>query len=511
MTVRRLSSVFTLLLIASMIFAAGGGKSGEKITLSYWNSWGDNAITGGDANRTYLAQEMEKRTGIHIDFISSSSGDGAEQLRLLMASKNMPDMVADAGFNATYPGGTVQAAKDKVILTLNSYVDTYAPNYKKAYTANREYEKLVKADDGSIYAFACIRDDGINRFFGPMVRKDLLDKAGLALPETMDDWYSVLTAYKKQGISNPLTFIKWFLPYSQAFVSAYGVATGVLVNDKNEIVYGPIQPGYRQFLETFRKWYAEGLIDPDYPTLFDWGLLQTKMTTDKSAACLGFLSFLGDYLPTGRQTNPDYSLVPTKHPVAKKGMTPFLGQSDPAALKAVYVNAGGKHIPEAMKWLDYGYSKEGTMLFNFGIEGTTYTMKKGYPAYTDEILHNPKGWTVVQALSMYCDVGVGPWIQKKEYFEQIRLTNDAQKNAIGTWKAKRSVSELDNLTFTTEEQETRKLQTDIETYVDETTLQFITGMKPMTEYDAYVKQVNGMSIDRITAVYNAAWKRFQKR
>ncbi|UKI37225.1 MAG: hypothetical protein L6V93_03310 [Clostridiales bacterium] len=39
----------------------------------------------------------------------------------------------------------------------------------------------------------------------------------------------------------------------------------------------------------------------------------------------------------------------------------------------------------AAKWLDFGYSEAGHMLNNFGIEGTSYTMKDNYPTYTETV------------------------------------------------------------------------------------------------------------------------------
>ena len=59
------------------------------------------------------------------------------------------------------------------------------------------------------------------------------------------------------------------------------------------------------------------------------------------------------------------------------------------------------------------------MLFNFGVEGVSYEMKDGYPTYTDEVMKNPDGLSITQALSKYNLASYsGPFVQDRRYVEQ---------------------------------------------------------------------------------------------
>ena len=55
------------------------------------------------------------------------------------------------------------------------------------------------------------------------------------------------------------------------------------------------------------------------------------------------------------------------------------------------ITKSNKYPLETMKLVDYLFSKDGSTLVNYGIEGTNYTMVNGKPTYTDNILKNPDG------------------------------------------------------------------------------------------------------------------------
>ncbi len=64
-----------------------------------------------------------------------------------------------------------------------------------------------------------------------------------------------------------------------------------------------------------------------------------------------------------------------------------------------------KHVAESAKFLDFHFSKEGTLLKYFGIEGQTYTMVNNEPVYTDHIKKNPEGLPIMDAIAKYCRDG----------------------------------------------------------------------------------------------------------
>ncbi|HHY83800.1 MAG TPA: extracellular solute-binding protein [Clostridiales bacterium] len=402
------------------------------------------------------------------------------------------------------------------MVKISDYWDEHAPNFKKLVMSNPEWEKNLKDDNGNVWQFAGLREDKLNRvFFGPMLRKDLLDKAGLPVPETIDDWHTTLKAFKDMGVKNPFTALNWFIGYSGAFVGAYGVNASIYLDDTG-MHYGPIEEGYKQYLTTFHEWYKEGLIDPDFVTLKDWGILTTKVTSGDSAALVHFLSNIVDYTEAGKGTDPNFQMVAAPYPVLNKGEIPKFGQQDPPVAPTTMVSASSKYIERAIEYLDYGYTEEGIILLNFGIEGESFEYdENGNPRYSALITEAPnteKGWTQEQALAMYCpNSGTYSTLDTKSYFEQIRLRDPLQKEAVNLWKNVQFSSLLPNFSFTEEETEVAKKMADIETYVEEMTAKFILGDEPLDRFDEYVQTIKEWGIDDIVKVYNDAYNRFKNR
>lgn len=167
----------------------------------------------------------------------------------------------------------------------------------------------------------------------------------------------------------------------------------------------------------------------------------------------------------------------------------------------------------AARLLDYGYSEAGHMLFNFGIEGTSYKLENGYPKYTDLIMKNPDKLAPAQAMSMYIRANYsGPFVQDKRYIEQY-LALPTQRDAVGIWqKTDMGKYQLPPITPTPEESsEFAKIMTDINTLVDEMTLKIILGTEPLDSFEKYQEKMKSLKLDRAIQIQKAALDRYNKR
>ena len=349
----------------------------------------------------------------------------------------------------------------------------------------------------------------------------MLDKLGLAVPETIDEWYNVLTAFKKAGVKWPFTAMTWFPAYSGDFLGAYqtqglgGTGNGVYPGLDGKMVYGPMQPGYKDYLTTMNKWYKEGLIDPDFITLRDWGVMDTKMTSGQSAACVHFLSRITQFTASGKATDPNFEMVAAPHPVLNKGDKQYLMQADLPVTGGSYVYAKSPKLKEAIRYMDYGYTPEGQMLINFGIEGESYTLdSSGKPVYTELITKDPnsKGWTLLQSMGMYVEVqNIAPTVEWATHFEQTKLTIPAARNAVNVWKNAQLSTFFPISAFNEGEVKVVEKQTDLSTYVEEMTAKFIMGTEPISNFDKYVERIKQLNVDAIVAAYQAAYDRYNSR
>ena len=152
------------------------------------------------------------------------------------------------------------------------------------------------------------------------------------------------------------------------------------------------------------------------------------------------------------------------------------------------------------------------MLFNFGEEGTSYTMVDGVPTYTELMLNNPD-LSIAHALSGYVRANYnGPFIQNEEYARQY-FTLDTQKEAIRLWSDTNMVKHtVPPITPTSDEsKEMAQIMNEINTYRDEYSLKFILGTASFDEWDTYVSTIKGMGLDRVLEIQNAALERYNSR
>lgn len=498
---------------------AASGETGYPGQLTYWVSLNGNAsATMQDMNGIAAYQELEKTTGTKVKFQHPPAGQEADAFNIMVSSGNLPDVVEYGWANVS--GGPDKAISDGSIIRLNELIEEHAPNVSKLLNEHPEYKKLITTDGGNIYVFPFIRgDEYLLTFNGLIIRQDWLDQLKLSVPETIDEWYEVLKAFKTkdpngngQADEIPLLLDMDMTAINHAFVGAWGITTGFYQVD-GKVKYGPIQPGFKSYLETMSKWYAEGLIDQDYAAT-DSTLKDAKVTNNQVGAFSGYMgSSLGRYSELMLKSNPNVDLVGAPNVVLKKGDTPILGQKDsPFNGFGAAITKANKFPAETVKWLDYKYGEEGHMLFNFGVEGVSYDMKDGYPTYTDEVMKNPDGLSITQALSKYNLASYsGPFVQDRRYIEQYSALPQ-QKAAIETWM-KAENDRLMPIISPTAEESTRyaSIMNDINTYYEEMVNKFIMGVEPISGFDQFVQTVQGMGIEEALQIQQAALDRFNSR
>ena len=99
-------------------------------TLTYWKSInGDLGTKYTNFGETPIAKQVAKETGINVEYIHPAVGQGGEQIQILLASDELPDIVAH-GWD-TYPGGPQRAISDEYIYELNGIFSKFAPGISK--------------------------------------------------------------------------------------------------------------------------------------------------------------------------------------------------------------------------------------------------------------------------------------------------------------------------------------------------------------------------------------------
>ena len=493
----------------------------EDITLTYWCDMG-KAVGAVENYSDILAfQKLQELTGVKIEFLHPAVGSTTEQFNLMIASRNLPDMI-QYGWTGV-PGGPGAYIRDEIIIPLNEPIGKWAPNLTKYLQDNDRIRMEQEMDDGTYYVFPKIYGEVANAVSqGPMLRNDWFPKLGIdEYPETHDDWAAMLRKAKETDLNGngagdayPFFFAgKGMFDGCPMFLGSWGLRQQ-FYSEGGTIRFGAIQPEYREFLALLNAWHEEGLVDPESFT----GTTQIqdeKFLSDKMFSTIGSLGAnITRFTAMIQPRNEDFQLLPVAYPVLNKGDL----QQEGAA--SSLFNAGGvaittacTYVKEATKFLDYGYSEDGHILTNWGVEGITYeVLPDGSITYTELILNNPDGlsreqamakytsWSFQTAVIIYTDV-----LNQRDYLPE-QLAGRAE------WLRYPNARLLPPLTATIDEsREEAEILNEINTYHAEMFNQFVSGKTSLDEFDKFVDTLKSMKIDRAIELKQAQLERFEKR
>ncbi len=466
-----------------------------------------------DLGETPFGQAWQEATGVELEIIQLAD---LNALSLLYASGELPDIIHMA---SGYVGGLDKAVKDKIAVPLNDYIE-YMPDFLAVLDSNENmYKKPITTADGQIAAFPLINgDDYLLTSAGMMIRQDWLNDLGLDLPQTPDDLYNVLKAFKEEkGASVPLSVGAWWLKDIAVehgmLTSPFGLVKGGFYQVDGKVHYGYVEEEYKGVLEYLHKLYEEGLLDPNFQSVDDNTRRANIMNGDAGATIGNLSGDMGSMLQT-MADDPYFDLSGFGPLVKSAGDIPMSTHYSWPLGSMMVITPNCKNKEAAVQFLNYGYTDEGRMLFNYGIEGVSYTMENGVPTYTDLIMNNPDGLTKQYAMAQYLRAwNGGPFVKEKGY--QLQYSNlPQQQAALELWSASDaskyqmppvSIAEADSNEFS-------KLSGDISTYVSEMFIKYVTGLEPLDTFESeYLATLESLKVDRMIELEQEALDEFNAR
>ncbi|GIO95134.1 sugar ABC transporter permease [Paenibacillus lautus] len=457
-------------------------------------------------NETLVWKEIGKKFNVEFDFITGDAKTMRDKFPLMISSNEYPDIVADApsNFNKYGPQG--------VFIPLNDLIKD-KPNLQKYLVDDKIAKSQIVNADGNIYGVPML--SAVRTSEGPLIRQDWLDRLNLPVPETMDDWYNTLKAFKEKdanGNGDP----KDEVPFSTAgtfylnFADAWGIdlnEDGRWMEENGKMIYTPIDPRAKEFLTTMNKWYSEGLFDQEILSRQDKDYT-SMVFNDKVGATNHWVGYVASFNARPEVENiKGFNFQVTPPPVMNKGDKPLTSRQQQIVVPVAWAISGqNEHVDKTMEIFEYAYSDEGQLLFNFGVEGDTYTKEAdGTLKYTDKIMKNPDG--AAKALSR---IGAQPWIgfrQDARYEKAAAVSEDAAKQLFHYVEQNYFRDPVPALKYTEDDFETStEIKTQIDTYVNEMISKFIIGQEPLSQFEAFAEKVRSMRFDELEAIQNKAYE-----
>lgn len=496
-----------LLLVTAGCQSSGGSNSGSSSSKAPANSSEQTAPTGEpvvldwvftkagfDASPEphVILQAIEEATGVRLNQISPPMASYGEQIAVLMASTDLPDVI-----KLNTIASMVDYAEQGALRPLDDLMDqmpsVVASVSEKAFT--------TCSFNGSIYAVPCITS---SHRLNVAYRKDWLDKLGLKVPETLDDFHDMLYAFtyndpdgdgeqNTYGISgaaggSSVGSTSW--PFEMV-TGAYGVVGACngyfYVGDDGNLHPQATNPSVKDALEVLNQWYQEGIIDPEF-IVMSGSEMQQRAYANAFGVVLTWWTGAQSYENNMIKLDPTVDWADMGGPKGPDGTSALRGVNEVDYPVCVLYNC--EHPEAFAKVTEYCHTEIGMMTTYSGIEGVHWEKRSDGTYHTLPEFDNCSNWIQFHALYQ----NEWPLLQVQTYLLEGRL--DSQKWDIITNAADGYVTESEV-----------KYSADLNSMVLQTYCKMVTGEIPVDNFESFCQEYlnNGGQewADEVTTIYKS--------
>ena len=397
---RTLLILVILMMTAAIVFAAGGSQqpttSGApvKIIVEVFDRGTDGGRTlAADNNYTkWIQEKVLKDLNIDVTFQAVGRWTETTDIVNLLASNSAPDLCI------TYNTEAINTfARQGGILELTPYIDRLLPDFKKLLGKDPQFpgQDFIYRDRGSVeankmYSFATYVIDVRGAQKNIFIRKDWLDKLGLPLPKTTQEFHDALVAFRDRDPGN--VGRNNVIPLGQDSDARWGLSpiiyayfnTKMSPRDEwvNRFTDRPLaMPGYKEGLRVINQWYNEGLIYKDFPLLKTasdfWNLIKSGRVG----------AFGGNWDLPYRTDNKIAEDLAKNVPGAKFVAVDCIEGPDGSYFKEIsdkpgmriFVPAASKNPEGALKYLNWLCKFENFNYLQIGELGRNHVLENGIP------------------------------------------------------------------------------------------------------------------------------------
>jgi putative aldouronate transport system substrate-binding protein len=285
-----LLAVFLLTVLVSGVFGAGqksgaGAGAGQDAQIKF-NKTG-YPITGEkvrfsaigvfktvrEPNSMPILRHLEKVTNVSLEWTVYTPDSLMERKNLMWASGDYPEVVTAGALSET---DVLKYGPEGILIELQDLIPQYMPNFMKVKeTEFPDIQSVITLQNGKIYSLPRIVPDAATGT-GFYINKTWLDKLGLKVPETTDDFIEVLRAFRDNDVNgngnkNDEIPFSWDNPNFHyglgGLMGMFGKAgastlTGLVI-ENGKVVWPLADPAFKECVAFLARLYQENLIDPE--------------------------------------------------------------------------------------------------------------------------------------------------------------------------------------------------------------------------------------------------------
>ena len=470
----------------------------------------------------------EEQTGVEVEFtVAAGTGEDVTQaLNLMLASGDYPDVIL-------IPYGVVTTSQlafygqQGIFLPLNDLIEEVGVETKRIFEIYPPAKTVSTAPDGNIYALPTVNQCYHCSLAAKMwIYQPWLDKLGLEMPTTTEEFRAVLQAFKTQDpngngeadeiplAASPRVWngnLDIFL--GSAFITT--PSSHLVLNDGAiDVTY--TKPEFREALRYINSLYDEGLIAPASLTQDQDGLARMLRSEEVIVGAVpqGWVQQLADTVGQEDARLFEYVAVPPlEGPQGHREMSYAGYQATPGQC---VITAAAEDPELALRWCDAQGNEEVQLHAYFGVQDEDWRW-----ATPDEVgINGEPAWYV--PITQWGTVQNRQWSQTGLSYRTNAWRLGAKQQGDADFEpflyeqsekiepyAQPIEEVVPPLYFSAEQaQELADLEATINRFVDESIARFINGdldIEDDSAWENFLAQLEQMGLPRMLEIYQAAY------
>lgn len=444
--------------------------------------------------------------------------DWDQKKALLIGAGDVPDIIS-----VTYPGQETQFVAGGALLPISEYLHLM-PNFsKKVADWGLEAEfNTHKQADGKIYQLPGLREVPDVQY-SVVINDDMWQKAGITEdPKTWDEFAEALGKVKAANpeIKYPMsdrwtdsTTLGAFLNYMSPNFNTnggWGYANTWFDTDAKKFVFTGTTDAYKSMVTYVAGLVSAGLLDPEITQNDDQAI--QKFVSGETAAISGNTQEINNYrtklADAGKNTKVRLLTIPAGPAgswLAGSQLSSGIMVSSKLADKPTF-----KATLQFVDWLYY--SEEGIEFAQWGVEGETFTKDaNGVRSLVPDV-----GWNALNPdapKKLNADFGFFNGVFLLANGSTKELLQSTMSEEVKVWtnevlagakvlpvKPSAGLTEL-------ELEQSSLLDQQLKDAVQTATAGFITGQRPLSDWDKYVSEIQGYGSDQLIEIFNTGYQR----
>ena len=496
-----------LVLVVTLVSQCALAEAEEPVTLSVLVC--RNAAVNVPAEENEAWKYAAEQNGVVLEFTEIDSSAWNERFNVMLAGGDLPNIITKRAISSVVVKENIDAG---LFVALNDYID-YMPNYMALLERNAGIKELAYYSDGTLGGFVTegnfvTTETTITPTNLFMIYQPWLDALNLEMPETTEELYDVLVAFKTKDPNGngEADEIPMSLLYGQSGLRCLGnffalpfesSVNNCDIDENGNVYFLANTENYKEYLKYFNRLYEEGLLDSE---TFTQNQQQVLAKGTNEVPIIGSSAASNAMLVVGDDRAWDMLATPIIH---SENTEPLWTRRVAGTAFSGVITSLRENVEKAVSFMDFFYSEEGARVAWMGIEGVSYEWLED--GTWDFIIPEGEDTTTIRArytlqpgggnASAYPEAWLSTANSSEQWFisqnSELALSNPeafAERYPIIVYDD-RTQSELDTIA------------TDINSYVDQMMAEFIVGRTDIdAEWENYCTTLENMRLNDMLAI-----------